>query len=90
METQMLVVVMPGRALLDQAACGVADQLGAQGAGCLRSGVLAAIAPVRERFLRSGMGRRCCRTRADSSFYRKLTSVRGLHDSGVRLPSSQF
>ena len=52
-----VVVVMPGRALLDQAACGVADQLGAQGAGCLRSGGarFRGISPEGRKFLKSGM-----------------------------------
>ena len=33
-----VVAVMACGALFDQAACGIADQLGAQGAGCLCSG----------------------------------------------------
>ena len=53
-----VVVVMPGRALLDQAASGITDQLGAQGAGCLRSGGVRfrGISPEGRKFLKSRGG----------------------------------
>ena len=52
-----MVMVARG-ALLDQAACGITDQLGAQGAGCLRSGGarFRGISPKGRKFLKSGGG----------------------------------
>ena len=58
-EQVVAVVVMVARgALLDQAACGITDQLGAQGAGCLRSGGarFRGISPKGRKFLKSGGG----------------------------------
>ena len=53
-----VVVVMACATLLDQTASGVADQLGAQGAGCLRSGGarFRGISPKGRKFLKSGGG----------------------------------
>ena len=58
-EQVVAVVVMVARgALFDQAACGVADQLGAQGAGCLCSGGarFRGSSPEGRRFLKSEEG----------------------------------
>ena len=54
----VVVVVMACGALFDQAASGIADQLGAQGAGCLCSGGarFRGISPEGRRFLKSGKG----------------------------------
>ena len=53
-----VVGVMACGALFDQAACGITDQLGAQGAGCLRSGGarFRGISPEGRRFLKSEEG----------------------------------
>ena len=53
-----VVGVMACGALFDQAACGITDQLGAQGAGCLRSGGarFRGISPKGRKFLKSGGG----------------------------------
>ena len=53
-----VVVVVACGALLDQTAGGVADQLGAQRAGCLRSGGarFRGISPEGRKFLKSGGG----------------------------------
>ena len=50
-----VVGVMARGALFDQAACGISDQLGAQGAGCLRSGGarFRGISPKGRKFLKS-------------------------------------
>ena len=58
-EQVVAVVVMVARgALCDQAACGITDQLSAQGAGCLRSGGarFRGISPKGRKFLKSGGG----------------------------------
>ena len=58
-EQVVAVVVMVARgALLDQAASGITDQLGAQGAGCLCSGGarFRGISPEGRKFLKSGGG----------------------------------